>query len=45
MAFPATQVPHEGLTQLENCLLEVRIRKLVNEAALLYFTSYQGSSE
>lgn len=45
MAFHATKIPHEGLTQLENSLLEVRIRKVVNEEALSYFTSYQGSRD
>lgn len=45
MAFHATQVAHEGLTQLENSLLEVCIRQVVNEEALSYFPSYQGSSD
>lgn len=44
MAFHATQVPHEELTQLENSLLEAGIRRVVNEETLLYFTSYHGSS-
>lgn len=44
MAFRATQVPHEGLRQLKNSLLEVCIREVVNEEALSYFTFYPGSS-